>query len=194
MPKAKGEHTYQKMIDVAIYLFAKDGIHNTSFSKIAKALNMTKPSLYYYVDSKEQLIEEVFDYIYEDYVFASYFDEKKLVATEIESYLIEGGLQFIEEVDEDGSILNLLQEFALYANRQKETKPLFFEKMQHSRRSFVQGFEKALLVAGVDKKQVLPRAQTLALMLANIQSYKKMDAYVDELTLWSFTVKNAIKE
>ncbi|MBQ0139707.1 MAG: TetR/AcrR family transcriptional regulator [Kurthia sp.] len=194
MTKAKGENTYQKMIDVAIYLFAKDGIHNTSFSKIAKALNMTKPSLYYYVDSKEELVAKVFDYIYEDYVFSSYFEDKKLVAKDVASYLIEGGLQFIEEVDEDGSILNLLQEFTLYANRQKETKPYFFGKMQYSKQSFVKGFEKSLLLAGVDKKQVLQRAQTLALMLANIQSYKKIDENLDEATLWTFTVKNAIKE
>lgn len=194
MIKNKGEATYQKMIEVAIYFFAKDGIHNTSFSKIAKALNMTKPSLYYYVDSKDELIAKVFDYIYDEYVFSSYFENKELKEQNIENYLIEGGLQFIQEVDQQSSILNLLHEFTLYANRLKHTEPAFFEKMQHSKQSFFYGFQKILRVAGVEEQQLTLRAQMLALMLESIQNYKKNDNTLDESNLWIFTVKNALKK
>lgn len=190
---AKGEETYQKMIDVAIYYFAKDGIQKTSFSKIADVLQMTKPSLYYYVKSKDELVQKVFDYIYEDYNFSAYFDEQSLKPKKIASYLLEGGLQFLHEIEEQSIIVNLLNEFNLYANRVKLKDSTFFDKISAAQQSFFIGFEKALIVAGIPDYKVKLRAQTLALMLDNIQSYKLMGVELDADELWEHTVKQALQ-
>lgn len=190
---AKGEETYQKMIDVSIYYFAKDGIQKTSFSKIAEALHMTKPSLYYYVKSKEELIQKVFDYIYEDYNFSAYFEVKSLKSKEVENYLIEGGLQYFSEIEKQDIILNLLNEFNLYANRIKLKDPSFFDKIKVTQQSFVNGFEKTLLIAGVKSDEITIRAQGLAIMLNHIQSYKKMGISVDINALWERAVQQALR-
>lgn len=190
---AKGEETYQKMLDVSIYYFAKDGIQKTSFSKIANALNMTKPSLYYYVKSKEELVQKVFDYIYEDYNFSAYFEEIPKKPDKIEAFLLDGGLQYIQEIEDQSILINLLNEFSIYANRIQLKDTSYFEKISKSQRSFVQGFEKTLASANVKKEERTIRAQTLALLLDNIQSYKIKGVDLDANQLWRHAVKQALQ-
>jgi AcrR family transcriptional regulator len=48
------------VIRAAALAFSKHGYHNTSIDMIARALNITKPTVYYYVANKEQLLFECF--------------------------------------------------------------------------------------------------------------------------------------
>jgi AcrR family transcriptional regulator len=48
------------VIQVAARAFAERGYHNTSLDDIAKALDVTKPTIYYYVTNKEQLLFQCF--------------------------------------------------------------------------------------------------------------------------------------
>lgn len=48
------------MIRAAAHAFHQKGYHNTSLDDIAAALEVTKPTVYYYVASKEQLLFECF--------------------------------------------------------------------------------------------------------------------------------------
>jgi AcrR family transcriptional regulator len=48
------------VIRAAARAFNKKGYHNTSLDDIAKALEVTKPTIYYYVPNKEQLLFQCF--------------------------------------------------------------------------------------------------------------------------------------
>jgi len=48
------------VIRAAARAFSRHGYHNTSIDMIAAALNVTKPTVYYYVANKEQLLFECF--------------------------------------------------------------------------------------------------------------------------------------
>jgi AcrR family transcriptional regulator len=48
------------VIRVAAKAFAERGYHNTSLDDIARALDVTKPTIYYYVTNKEQLLFQCF--------------------------------------------------------------------------------------------------------------------------------------
>src|SRR5712675_1808866 len=48
------------VIRVAARAFNERGFHNTSLDDIAAALEVTKPTIYYYVSNKEQLLFECF--------------------------------------------------------------------------------------------------------------------------------------
>jgi len=50
----------EAVILAAARIFRERGYHNTTLDHIASALNVTKPTLYYYLDSKEQIIYECF--------------------------------------------------------------------------------------------------------------------------------------
>jgi len=48
------------IIRAAAHAFSEHGFHNTSIDMIARALRITKPTVYYYVANKEQLLFECF--------------------------------------------------------------------------------------------------------------------------------------
>ena len=48
----------EAVIRAAARAFNARGYHNTSIDEIAAALNVTKPTIYYYVANKEQLLLE----------------------------------------------------------------------------------------------------------------------------------------
>src|SRR5579863_1917217 len=48
----------EAVIRAAARAFSERGYHNTSIDEIAAALNVTKPTIYYYVENKEQLLLE----------------------------------------------------------------------------------------------------------------------------------------
>src|ERR1700742_4541028 len=50
----------EAVIRAAAHAFNHKGYHNTSLDDIAAALDVTKPTVYYYVTSKEQLLFECF--------------------------------------------------------------------------------------------------------------------------------------
>jgi AcrR family transcriptional regulator len=48
-----------KIMETALELFAKNGFHNTSISKIAKAAGVSKGLMYNYYESKEALLDAI---------------------------------------------------------------------------------------------------------------------------------------
>src|SRR5690606_26145202 len=56
---ASGADTEQAFIEAATRLFAEKGFKGTSISDLAKELNLTTASLYYYVDGKQELLARV---------------------------------------------------------------------------------------------------------------------------------------
>ncbi|MQA04807.1 MAG: TetR family transcriptional regulator [Streptosporangiales bacterium] len=51
----------QELVDVAANIFAEKGYHATSVQDIAESLGILKGSIYYYIDSKEDLLYEIVD-------------------------------------------------------------------------------------------------------------------------------------
>ena len=54
------ENKKQLIMDTALRLFANEGFHTTSISKIAKEANIAKGLIYNYFESKEDLLKEIF--------------------------------------------------------------------------------------------------------------------------------------
>ena len=60
MAQAK-ESRADQLLETATLLFKEKGYHNTSMQDLADALGMQKGSLYYYIESKEDLLREVLE-------------------------------------------------------------------------------------------------------------------------------------
>lgn len=61
-PKGKGASFSNRKLEVfkaAARLFNERGFHNTTMDDIAATLNVTKPALYYYAKSKDELLFEI---------------------------------------------------------------------------------------------------------------------------------------
>lgn len=59
------ENRKQGIIDATINLFCERGLDLTSMQDIANAVGITKSTIYFYFDSKAELIQEVFEYCHQ---------------------------------------------------------------------------------------------------------------------------------
>ncbi len=83
------------IMEVALELFANEGYHSTSISKIAKSANISKGLMYNYFESKEDLLKQIaIEGINE--VFESFDPNKDGVLTK------EEFIYFIKESVNDG--------------------------------------------------------------------------------------------
>ncbi len=62
---------YLRIRDAAISLFYEQGMQNTSIREIAKAAEIAKGTIYLYFDSREALVDYVFDYCFDLHIKAS---------------------------------------------------------------------------------------------------------------------------
>nr|HID13423.1 TetR/AcrR family transcriptional regulator [Anaerolineae bacterium] len=60
MSQRKAEREVQ-LLEVATRLFKEKGFHNTSMQDLADALGVQKASLYYYIESKEELLRRLLE-------------------------------------------------------------------------------------------------------------------------------------
>ncbi|PIE45635.1 MAG: hypothetical protein CSA45_01900 [Gammaproteobacteria bacterium] len=85
----------QKIINTAIKLFVKNGIHNTSMQMLAKKAGIATGSIYTYFDSKDALVVEAFYCIVNESIAAvkSNYDANQLVKERF-YYLLEEKIRF----------------------------------------------------------------------------------------------------
>ncbi|MBO8151209.1 MAG: hypothetical protein DRP91_04030 [Candidatus Neomarinimicrobiota bacterium] len=60
--------TKDRIIDIAIEMFAKKGYENVSMNEIAKEVGISKPAIYYYFESKEKLFIEMMNVVTEKFL------------------------------------------------------------------------------------------------------------------------------
>lgn len=58
-PPRQADVTWQRLIRVAADLFARNGYHATGIAELCAAAQLSRGSLYYYIDSKETLLYEI---------------------------------------------------------------------------------------------------------------------------------------
>ena len=68
----------EKIYRKAIALFYNHGYDNTSVSQIAKALNLSKASLYHYMSSKQQLLFHIYENFLEKYFIPIFSEAEKI--------------------------------------------------------------------------------------------------------------------
>ncbi len=66
LPGATGEMTTKdRILDVAIDLFAQKGFDAVSLREIAEAAGVRKATLYYYFTTKDEILEKILEYVSE---------------------------------------------------------------------------------------------------------------------------------
>jgi AcrR family transcriptional regulator len=100
----------EKIIKTALKHFATKGYEKTTLNEIAKELGISKPAIYYYFKSKQELYEEIFIHFFKDLEFTDYKDSIKnlnhyidVMAKLFENRLL--ALLFIKELSNEGKNL-----------------------------------------------------------------------------------------
>jgi AcrR family transcriptional regulator len=154
----KSEVSREQVLDAAIAVLAKKGITATSIQDIADAAGLSKGSVHYHFESKEELLERVLDRCCE------------VVETRVRAVFLEPGapLERIQRaltemwiVRRDGvRELRVLSELHLLARQNRRIRKACAEALQRARRTIIDTGLTELIAMGLKPKvplEVIPR-------------------------------------
>lgn len=93
--------TYYLIVETAYKMSAENGFDKTSLAMIAKGVGILKPAIYYYFDSKEKLVDFLFEGICKEIMIQSTITVDDLTVNNFEQFLLNFGFKMIEKQARD---------------------------------------------------------------------------------------------
>lgn len=117
---------YELILEKAYEHLAINGYDNTSLKNIAKSIGITKPAIYYYFNSKEELFVTLLNYIIEELEndFKDILNNLKKIKTKEEFiiFLKKIIINDMEKLEKDKNISIVLKQYYLLGYRISEIK------------------------------------------------------------------------
>ncbi|MGR7909408.1 TetR/AcrR family transcriptional regulator [Lysinibacillus capsici] len=188
------EQTFRKIIEIAYGMFAENGFEKTSLAMIATEVGISKPAIYYYFQSKDQLIAFIFDELYKEIQHDVAVDYKELSSANFKEELLKLGYKSIEAQDKDPYFNKIFNQYVLLAARDENYKRQLVELETSFLTSFV-----AILRYGVqlgvleDTPHIEAKAQMLALVYDNIGNFMLTGNQLNYRAIWKEAVNSVIQ-
>lgn len=182
-------NTKEDILNATYILIAEQGIQKASFAQIAKAVGISKPSIYYYFESKEDLIRQLFDYFCKEIQFNNYFRVEDFTAENFVDKLVSIGVQMIQDQKQDPYFDNVMKEFLSLAARDKYYHDHLLEIQSFYLKGFVELLQKASSLSLITEEAVEEKAHILALVLDNIGNLIMENETINYKGIWITTVK-----
>jgi AcrR family transcriptional regulator len=189
----QNKKTQESIVKATLSLIAKHGIDKTSMAMIASEAGISKPAIYYYFSTKEELIDYLFAYATDNYYFTYYFPIDAYTKDNFHTRLASDGLKFLAQYDDQSPELYVVHEFLLNAS----LKEKYEKKIKEMMVGFLEGFT-SLLQHGADlgvvsAEKLTIHAHILALIIDNINNYKMMGIEADYEEIWRTAVSQIMK-
>ncbi len=188
------EQTFRKIIEIAYGMFAENGFEKTSLAMIATEVGISKPAIYYYFQSKDQLIAFIFDELYKEIQHDVAVDYKELSSANFKEELLKLGYKSIEAQDKDPYFNKIFNQYVLLAARDENYKRQLVELETSFLTSFV-----AILRYGVqlgvleDTPHIEAKTQMLALVYDNIGNFMLTGNQLNYRAIWKEAVNSVIQ-
>jgi len=188
------EQTFHKIIEIAYGMFAENGFEKTSLAMIATEVGISKPAIYYYFQSKDQLIAYIFDELYKEIQHDVAVDYKELCSANFKEELLKLGYKSIEVQGKDPYFNKIFNQYILLAARDESYKKQLVELETSFLTSFV-----AILRYGVqlgvleDTPHLEAKAQMLALVYDNIGNFMLTGNQLNYRAIWKEAVHSVIQ-
>lgn len=186
MPGQNG--TKERIVEAMYHLIARYGYDKASMSKICDAVGVTKPSVYYYFESKEAILLAVLESVYvtTDYSidFANVTDPQKY-----RQQLFDLGEQLLEGFEDDWERRNVLAEIDLQSNRIPSLSSYKTTLDNNTINTFEQILKQGVTVGVFSESlDVALAARTLFLMTAGMSQAVVSKDDVDEGQSWRWII------
>lgn len=189
------EQTFQKIIDVAYVMFATKGFEKTSLAMIAAEVGISKPAIYYYFQSKDQLIAYLFDALYKEIQQDIAVNYKGLSHTNFKEKLLELGYKSIEAQGKDPYFNKIFNQYVLLAARDENYKKQLVELETSFLTSFVEVLRYGVKLGVLeDTPHIEAKAQMLALVYDNIGNFMLTGNQLNYRAIWKEAVHSVIQE
>lgn len=189
----KESKTQEAIVEAAFALIGRHGLKNTSLSMIASEVGISKPAIYYYFSSKEELVDYLFHLVFDGHHFSAYFSIEEYTKKNFKKRLIADGIRYFEEYKHNSPALKVVHEFVLSAAH----SPRYEKKLKAMVEHFLEGFD-SLLSYGVElgvvsSENTSVNAHTLALIIDNLGNFMILGIEINYKKIWETAVSNAMK-
>ncbi|MFJ7953198.1 TetR/AcrR family transcriptional regulator [Lysinibacillus sp. NPDC096418] len=182
-------NTKEDILNATYILIAEQGIQKASFAQIAKAVGISKPSIYYYFESKDDLIKQLFDFFCTEIQFNNYFRIEDFTAENFVDKLVKIGVQMIQDQKQDPYYDNVMKEFLSLAARDKYYQDHLLEIQSFYLKGFEKLLKKASSLSLITDEAVEEKAHILALVLDNIGNLIMENETINYKGIWITAVK-----
>ncbi|MFJ7699813.1 TetR/AcrR family transcriptional regulator [Lysinibacillus fusiformis] len=187
------EQTFQKIIEVAYVMFAEKGFEKTSLAMIAAEVGISKPAIYYYFQSKDQLIAHLFDELYKVIQQDVAVDYKELSPANFKEELLDLGYKSIEAQGKDPYFNKIFNQYVLLAARDESYKKQLVELETSFLTSFVEVLQYGVRLGVLeDTPNIEAKAQMLALVYDNIGNFLLTGNQLNYRAIWKEAVHSVI--
>ncbi|QFT90828.1 Fatty acid metabolism regulator protein [Bacillus sp. THAF10] len=184
---------YTNILTTSYRLFAEKGFEQTSMSLIAKEIGITKPAIYYYFNSKEDLIQTLFSHIIEEIKFTKYFNSQEYTKENFISKLIEDGVNMMNKQLRDDYYNKIMNEYYVLSTRDSH----YAEALKNVLDEFLNGFFNLLQLAHEYEllldDDLRTQAEFLTIIVDGLDKYSNANYTFNPVSIWSFSVKSLFK-
>lgn len=188
------EQTFQKILEVAYVMFAKKGFEKTSLAMIAAEVGISKPAIYYYFQSKDQLIAYLFEELYKEIQQDIVVDYKGLSPSNFIETLLEIGYKSIDEQDKDPYFNKIFSQYLLLAARDDHYMQQLLELQSNYLARFYDILQYAVQLEVLDESANMEaKAHMLAMLYDNIGNFMLTGSQLNYKAIWREAVHSVIQ-
>ncbi|MDC2864266.1 MULTISPECIES: TetR/AcrR family transcriptional regulator [unclassified Bacillus (in: firmicutes)] len=183
---------YEQILEVAYKLFAENGFERTSLSMIAKEVGVTKPAIYYYFSSKEELMKELFKVIIKEINFSKFFSISNYSKENFETQLIHDGIHMIQVQEKDVYYSKILNEYVMLSMREEKYGNWLQEILQDYLKGFIEILHFGAEIGVLKNEKIEAKAQLLTLVVEGLDKYVGSSFNLHAEEIWRLTVKSIL--
>ncbi|WP_107948084.1 TetR/AcrR family transcriptional regulator [Lysinibacillus parviboronicapiens] len=188
------EETFKKILETAYVMFSEKGFDKTSLSMIAAEVGISKPAIYYYFTSKDELIEYLFDEICRDISLSNTFDYSDISKTNLKQKLLEIGYQSIDEQASDKHFNKIFNQYILLASRDDKYMTRLLDVQAGYLKSYQDLFSYAVEIEAISATNIEAKAHMLAMVIDNISNFMLTGSKLDYKGIWQEAVESVLRE
>ncbi len=175
-------------------MFSEKGFDKTSLSMIAADVGISKPAIYYYFTSKDELIEYLFDEICRDISLSNTFDYSDISKTNLKQKLLEIGYQSIDEQASDKHFNKIFNQYILLASRDDKYMTRLLDVQAGYLKSYQDLFSYAVEIGAISATNIEAKAHMLAMVIDNISNFMLTGSKLDYKGIWQEAVESVLRE
>lgn len=186
------DNTYKLIIETAYKMFAEYGFEKTSLTMITKEIGITKPAIYYYFKSKQQLIDVIFEEICSAIEHQSVIPLEDITKENFNKALIAIGNQMIVDQEQDEYFGKIFNQYVLLASREERYMKRLYQLQEGYLHAFYNLLTHGVKLGVLSDIDIKAKAYMLGMVLDNIGNFMLMELELDYQDIWRVAVNGVL--